>query len=262
MYRKLIDGFTFYNELDMLDFRLKELNSIVDKFIVVEATKTFQGNNKPLFFNENKNRFSKYTDKIIHIIIDDMPCGSNNWDREIHQRNGISRGFQNITNTDIVIIADLDEIPDINTLQNIKNNGLNEPIALEMDFYYYNLEVKCDHNWYLTKVLPYKNLLNKTPQEIRYAKHGSKETLKNIGHKVQAKGGWHFSYFGNENMIIQKIQSFSHSEFNKKKYLNAKTIKECIKKGEDIFFRGLPFNKIKIEDNHYLPKNHKMLIDF
>ena len=40
----IVDSFIFYNELDMLEFRLTELNDVVDYFVIVEATHTFSGN--------------------------------------------------------------------------------------------------------------------------------------------------------------------------------------------------------------------------
>ena len=64
----VIDTFMFYTELDMLEFRLKELNSVVDKFVLVESTKTFVGNDKPLYFEENKSLFKKYLHKILNFI--------------------------------------------------------------------------------------------------------------------------------------------------------------------------------------------------
>ena len=259
MDRKLIDGFTFYNELDMLEFRLKELDSIVDKFIIVEATKTHQGNDKPLFFDDNKNKFSKYKDKIVHIVVDDMPEGDDNWKRENHQRNAISNGLDKLNDTDLVIIGDVDEIPDTNTLKHLKENGLDSSVALEMDFYYYNLENKHNQKWYLAKVLPYGELRKSNPQDIRFSKSGTKDTLDKIEHKIQSNGGWHFSYFGDENMIINKIKNFAHSEYNEDTYLNSVVIKGCIEDGDDILFRGIKLQQIKIEDNNYIPKYYKML---
>lgn len=69
----IIDSFTFFNELNMLEFRLEELNEYVDYFVLVEATKTFSGNPKPLYFQENKDRYSKFLHKIIHVVVDDLP---------------------------------------------------------------------------------------------------------------------------------------------------------------------------------------------
>ena len=111
----IIDCFTFYNELNMLKFRFKELYEYVDYFILVEATTTFVGNNKELYFKNNKNMFSNYLDKVIHIIVDDMPKDENPWVDEKFQRNCIQRGIKKLKlkDDDILIISDCDEI--INT---------------------------------------------------------------------------------------------------------------------------------------------------
>ena len=110
---KLADCFTFYNELDMLDLRLAEMNDVATYFVLVEATKTYAGNDKPLYFAENKVRYSKYLDKIVHIVVDDFPETNNPWVRENFQRNAIDRGIARIKNEiDTLTICDLDEIPD------------------------------------------------------------------------------------------------------------------------------------------------------
>ena len=62
---KIIDAFTFYNELDLLLYRLTALDHIVDYFIIVEATKTHAGKDKPLFFEENKHLYGKFMNKIV-----------------------------------------------------------------------------------------------------------------------------------------------------------------------------------------------------
>ena len=71
--KKIYDCFLFFNELETLELRLEILNDIVDKFVIVESTVTFSGKEKKLFFNENKEKFKKFEDKIIHVIINDTP---------------------------------------------------------------------------------------------------------------------------------------------------------------------------------------------
>ena len=128
---KIIDCFIFYNELDLLTYRFNLLNDIVDYFIIVESTHTFIGKEKKLVFNENKHLFENFSDKIIHIIVDDLPykhpninIGNNDvWNNEFFQRNAISRGIsyiKNLDQSDVIILADLDEIPDPYTLDKIK----------------------------------------------------------------------------------------------------------------------------------------------
>ena len=65
----IYDCFTFFNELDLLDIRLHELASTVDVFVLAEAPLTFQGQPKPLVFQEHRNRYRTYLDKIRHVVV-------------------------------------------------------------------------------------------------------------------------------------------------------------------------------------------------
>ena len=95
----IYDCFTFFNELDLLEIRLNVLNGCVDKFVLVEMGKTHTGKDKPLVFEQNKERFSIFKDKIIHIIVDDYPeleksesdGYGNKWLLENYQRDAIMR---------------------------------------------------------------------------------------------------------------------------------------------------------------------------
>jgi beta-1,4-mannosyl-glycoprotein beta-1,4-N-acetylglucosaminyltransferase len=95
---KIIDAFTFYNELDLLLYRLTALDHVVDYFIIVEATKTHTGKDKELFFENNKHLYEKFLPKIIHIIDEDLLVpdisAGQQWYNEIHQRDDIYRGLQ------------------------------------------------------------------------------------------------------------------------------------------------------------------------
>ena len=72
----IYDCFIFFNELDLLEIRLSELYNYVDYFVIVEANKTFKGKSKPFYFEENKQKYKKYLDKIIHVKVYDMPKSS------------------------------------------------------------------------------------------------------------------------------------------------------------------------------------------
>jgi beta-1,4-mannosyl-glycoprotein beta-1,4-N-acetylglucosaminyltransferase len=88
---RIYDAFTFYNELDLLELRLEELYDYVDYFVIVESDRTFTNIPKPYYFEDNKNRYSKYLDKIRHFKIT-SPGHKNPWDNECHQRNELKRG--------------------------------------------------------------------------------------------------------------------------------------------------------------------------
>lgn len=257
---KIIDAFIFYNELKMLKFRLTELYDVVDYFIIVESTSTFIGKEKELYYEKNKDDFSKFKDKIIHIIVNDMPNDKNAWNNEYHQRRCIDRGINklNLNNNDIIIITDCDEIPNPKILNYIKNNDINFDLCkLQMELYYYNLECQSKDNWYYGTIIKYQKYKEiKDPQNIRFILN--KDTI------VLKEGGWHFSYFGDINFIKNKIKNFSHQEYNNDKYLNDEKIKEQIEKCDDIFFRNNKevhnLHKKNIEENNNLPKHYKLLI--
>ena len=253
---KIIDCFIFYNELDLLTYRFNLLNDILYYFIIIESTHTFIGKEKNLVFNENKHLFENFSDKIIHIIVDDLPykhpninIGNNDvWNNEFFQRNAISRGInciKDLSQTDVIIISDLDEIPDPRVLDKIKKGNIIVDInILEMDFYYYNLNTRIPYKWQLCKIISYKkyNELNISCNDIR-----------NTNCSKILNGGWHLSYFGDKYFIQNKIQNFSHQEVNIGEFTDLAKIEKRIQDKTDLFDRRCNIDIIKIEDNTYLP---------
>jgi beta-1,4-mannosyl-glycoprotein beta-1,4-N-acetylglucosaminyltransferase len=249
--KKLIDCFTFYNELEMLELRLTEIYDVVDKFLIIEADKTFKGDNKRFIFEENKWRFTKFLDKIIHIKIIIPDYLDNAWDREKFQRNSFMNTLYslNLGNDDLVVITDVDEIPNPSVLSYIKSYNTKGLYKLEMDMYFANLYNKYTANkWYHPKIVDWETLKSRTPEECRL----------NFNCQWWENAGWHFSYFGGTDMIVNKLDSFSHQEYNKPEYKNKETIKERVEKGLDIL-SDYQYTKINPEDNTNLPKNWRML---
>ena len=106
----IYDCFTFFNEYTILDIRLNTLYDYVDKFIIVEATRSHQNLPKPLYFEENKDKYIKFLDKIIHVVIDSYPEHSY-FSYEAHQRDEIYTKLKGVaSDDDIVFISDADEI--------------------------------------------------------------------------------------------------------------------------------------------------------
>ena len=124
---KLIDCFTFFNELDLLEIRLKYLYDVVDYFVIVEADTSFNGDAKQMVFRDNIDRFEPFISKIIFVPIS-MKNFENKkkvaWKREEYQRNCIQKGIDTLKlkDTDLIIISDIDEIPNKDILINLKNN--------------------------------------------------------------------------------------------------------------------------------------------
>jgi beta-1,4-mannosyl-glycoprotein beta-1,4-N-acetylglucosaminyltransferase len=249
----------------MLKFRLEYLYDTVDKFVIVEATRTHAGNSKPLYFEQNKHEFSKYTDKIIHVIVNDMPMPyhivktkdtniSDAWIREHFQRQCIDRGVQtlNLTLEDVLIISDCDEIPDKNTISIYKTEPLQLGIgSLNQALFSYNFHLRNISDWQYAKVCTYQSYLNigRSLNKIRYS-----------GDFVINNGGWHCSYFGDIAFIKNKLQQFAHQEYNNLHYTSDENILKCMQSNQDVFGNSKDFKYIEILSSTYLPDNYQYLM--
>jgi beta-1,4-mannosyl-glycoprotein beta-1,4-N-acetylglucosaminyltransferase len=234
------DCFTFFNELDILEMRLNILSDVVDKFVLVEADRTFSNMKKPLFFEKNQRRYSQFLDKIVHIKIVDYPEYKDAWNMEYYQRNKIADGICCCDIDDIILVSDVDEIPNPKAIKYYKENktGL---YALIQEYYNYYLNYKrCFFKtWDLAKITHYDDItkLNYTPQQLRDSKTD----------KVIQNGGWHFSYLGGIDAIKYKIGAFSHQEYNNEKYTSDSILEEKIRRGLDIYNRkDYRFKPVKI----------------
>jgi beta-1,4-mannosyl-glycoprotein beta-1,4-N-acetylglucosaminyltransferase len=218
------DAFTFFNELDVLDIRLYELNPVVDRFVLVEGTRTFSGKPKPLYFDQHRSDFKRYLSKITHVVVDDLPGEHvvDRWQRETQQRNAITRGLS-CEPSDILMISDVDEIPEREAVRALAEM-CDRPIGLLQRLYYYWLNCEFG-DWLGTTMLP-ADLLT-TPQAIRE----QRGTIARTSHV-----GWHFSFLGD---VIHKIESFSHHEVDLPRYKDPETVDENRRMGYDPFGREL-----------------------
>jgi beta-1,4-mannosyl-glycoprotein beta-1,4-N-acetylglucosaminyltransferase len=246
----VIDCFTFFNELNLLEIRLNELYDDIDYFVLVEATKTQSFIDKPFHFEENKNRFSKFLDKIIHIKVAEYPVFNHIWGMENYQRNKIIDGLKKISNiakSDIVLISDLDEIPSKNSIKKIKDSNF-ECGSLMLDFRAYFLNYKAKRDWIGT-VYTRAELFNKfSPQDFR----NKKDYLPILENGIL--NGWHLSWMGGVKKIWEK--SFSCIEpFDKTKIVPfeifEKEFNELIARGSFIHLENLN----RIGEEFYVEKN-------
>lgn len=254
---KLIDCFIFYNEVDLLTFRLNILKDIVNTFIIVEANQTFMGKDKPLFSQQLSSLFSDLSGQIIHVVID-LPFRENNlstaadqqWLNEKFQRNYISQILRELKldNNDIILLSDIDEIPDPITISKIQDGSISVSVnKLEQDLYYYNLRSRFINKWYHAKVIRHSVFeeLRMTCNDIRHHEC----------HSIP-QGGWHLSYFGNKEFIRNKLQNFSHSEHNIPETTDLTNIQRCIDKTECLVGKSFEIHSIPLCENQYLPPEY------
>jgi len=206
----IYDCFTFFNEEDLLEIRLNHLYDHVDFFVLSEATVTHSGKPKPLFFEENQSRYERFLDKIIHIVVKDMPVDvakerNNRWILENFQRNTLKDGLRYIQDNDMVMISDLDEIPRIEVLG---QHG----IFIQTPYMYY-LNVRAGGDWPGTMSMPYKEFRDNWKslgQSLR--------DQRNVYSLRIPNAGWHFGWLGGYEMVKAKVEAFAHSEFDNETY--------------------------------------------
>ncbi len=267
---KLIDCFMYFDEDLVLDIRLNTLNDKVDKFIIAEATKDHAGENKKLNFRiEN---FSKFKDKIHYLIIEDLPTNVESKKKDWHenhmrdqfQRNSIERGYKEYGDDDLIMISDIDEIPDPKKLQEFNINN-KYACFLQKNFQSkINLLNISHEDWPGTKICQKKYL--KSPQWLRNLKTKKKPFWKIFSRKMQIinNGGWHFSFLKDPEAIKKKITSYSHQEYNTKEFTNIDSIRKKISLGEDLFNRKISYKKLEIDKSfpEYIVKNKEKFKDW
>ena len=274
----IYDCFQFFNELDILKIRLHVLSPVVDRFVISEATETFSGLKKPLYYEENKAMFAEFEDKIIHVVVEDTPQGGTH-ERDTFQKNAVTRGLAGCTDDDIVIFSDLDEIPNPDKIREILQNFQEDKIyhfAQRLFYCYLNMEEVSGSllsyagefegvarkQWIGTKMLSYKLLREQhlLLGELRFPER------KEIGIRVE-DGGWHFGYMGGHGekdirkRVQEKVVSAAHQEYNSKHVLS--NVTDQIKDGKDIFGRNAQFVRCEIDESFpaYI-REHQKELDF
>ena len=246
----IYDCFMYFDEDLLLDLRLNILNNYVSKFVISEATYTHNGSPKKLNFNINN--FKKFKDKIKYIIVDNQPPNIlkitknddlgkkgqklilNGYARDNYQRNRLYDGIIEAEDNDIVIVSDLDEIPN---LKNINFNKIkNKIIQFKQKMFYYKFNLyhpKLD--WYGTKACRKKNLIS--PQWLRNikSKKYSKFRLDLIFNKKKytdiffvLNGGWHFTCIRTAENLEYKLSNFAHHYEFEQSGLCIKQLKKMI----------------------------------
>jgi beta-1,4-mannosyl-glycoprotein beta-1,4-N-acetylglucosaminyltransferase len=266
---RIYDCITYFDEEVLLNFRLNCLNKYVDKFVIVECQYTHRGIKKN--FNLDLKKIKKFKDKIIYIKVSGKPSNLkiikasdtqndvnikhilNGYIWDHFQRNKIVEGLKNCDPNDIIMISDLDEIPN---LKNVNFSRINEKLIFfrqRILFYKFNLLYK-DRFWFGTRACKKKNLVS--PQWIRDVKHKkysffrfdllfSKRKYFDIFHVEN--GGWHYTNLKSAKDILKKLMNYAHYLEFKLSKIKLKNIKKMILERKAIYNhevdqRGNKFN--------------------
>ena len=259
----IYDCFSYLDEDLLLNLRLNILDKYVDYFVIVEGNKTWQNNPKEFKFNINK--YEKFKDRIIYIKVTDLPDGQDPYLRENHQRNSILKGLVNSKDTDVIIISDLDEIPNPQVFKNFKKE-MRFAVFKQKHFYYkFNLQSKNNPYWLGSRVCLKEYL--KSPQwlrDLKFKKRPFWRLDKFRLNNIIENGGWHFCNLKKPESLLYKYKNLCETNdpihFKEKideKYLNIDEISSRVSKGEDIIGRKDNFVKIPLDNSfpEYLINN-------
>jgi len=254
----IYDCFIYNGEFKMLNFRLHELRDLVDYFVIAESDHTFKGDKRELAYPEQRKAFDTFESKIIYLRHSAVPH-PDPWANETDLRNHLAVGLlsRKLYPEDVIVLSDVDEIPDTCTLERIRRVNFSGIGTFYQNFHYYNLRCRSTRKWCGSTFFNYgSGYLKLGFQQLRENRHH----LPKVGSDGDfTSGGWHLSYFGDPQAIIQKIRSFSHQEFNRPRYTDPKVIEDCIRNGRDLLFRKEEQFET-IDNPTYVPK-HASLLD-
>jgi len=250
----IYDAFPFFNELDLLEVRLHELGEVADWFVLVESTWTHSNQPKPLYYQENRERFRKFHSKIIHIVLRELPARRDPWSLERYQRDCLARGLTGCSPRDVVLVSDVDEIPRAEAVRDVVaglkfDDGrctravhawLRRPrvarllrvwlkkrhpfvhVFEQVPFHFFvNCRITRPPHWYGTRLVHYRDF-------------GRASDLRRWRGKVVRNGGWHFSWLGGVERIRAKVEAYAHQEFNTPEFMDPKRLAEGLAHGHNV----------------------------
>ena len=273
---RIYDCFMYFDEEIVLETRLNYLNKHVDYFVIVESCYTHKGDRRILKFNINN--YPEFKNKIIYKVYDEVPSkiskvlGEDDENtksvkyimnaiyRENAQRNYISEAIKDAAEQDIILISDVDEIPN---LSKINFNQISEKIILfKQDIFYYKFNLKLPNtNWVGTKGCKKKYLKN--PQWLRNIKDRKYSFFridayfsenKYIDVKTINDGGWHFTNIKSAEEIEHKMKSYLHHREFDLKPIDVKGIKKIMENRQAIYDLGVDKRLNKIGTGSKLEK--------
>ena len=247
---KLIDCFMYFNEKDIVYLRIKELYDTVDYFVINEATKTHQGQDKELSFWKDE-RLQEFKDKIAYSPIEldgrfdilmlkffpDAKIGAKEHEQRIRLFEQIEK--LNLSDEDIIMISDCDEIPNKNIFQDIIKYPI---VALNQMFFVHYINIYTNKNVTGTVACKYEGL-----KYLNTLSFGMGLQLlrrdKDFMPRIE-NGGWHYSYMGGAKSVSQKVISTYDGNLNsewKTKESSNILIQESIKNKKS------PFSQMPLE---------------
>ena len=258
---------------------IRDRYDLVDHFVITECPYTIMGDEKPLYYWENRKRFDKFNDKVIHDVMEDIPDNFNDY----IERNGYHTPYGNIDKNcghryidipiryqrdiyardytaysiekagakseDVIITSDADEIINPLILQNMDwFDGYNHYVGLQRTFYY-KLNVLREEDWMGSRICNWFKLRDTSVDQLRQSHQDS--------YRIE-QGGWHWSYFGHINTIEQKLKACADSHHG------SEDLPEMVDMGKDPVGRSDLYGSVPIDDSfpEYIRNNQEKYSHF
>lgn len=212
---RLIDALPFRNELDLLELRLRELDALVDQWLVVQGEETHAGRPKPIVFDPDDARWSAWQARLTSLVVPRMPQAESRWEREHAPRHLMTATLMSdaYAADDLVIISDADEIPDGHAIEQMAPLVTDDTwVGFRPHLYQYYLNVRAPQWWSGIALASVATVRRIGVQAIRdQRKHPPILTPRGMG-------GWHFSYLGGVEAIRDKLAAYAHWEYDKPEF--------------------------------------------
>jgi hypothetical protein len=243
---KIYDCFLFFNELDLLELRLREHYDHVDHFVIGESNLSFTGQPKPYHLLDNWERFQPWADKIIRVEITDLdPSAPDAWRNEAQSRENLLRGLDTAEPNDIIFLSDCDEILRDTTWQRMRESTARE-FGFRMPMFYFRLNYMQTHptKWWEGGSAVRKGLLDQGIEALKTRNEpwGPMEYLRRSRHSIGVSemsvithAGWHFGWLGDDQAARNKLANFAHQELNRPDLLEKLDLELSISRGRGLF---------------------------
>ncbi|MGE3999282.1 MAG: hypothetical protein AB7I48_03620 [Planctomycetaceae bacterium] len=235
------DCFTFFNEYDLLQVRLMEHSPFVDQFVIAQGSHTFSGKPNPHRLDLTEQRFAPFASKITLINVSLKPAPCNAWENEYRQRDALLEAVA-WSDDDVLLLSDLDEIVSRNSWPAVLRRLRTDPVlSIRMGVFYYFINLRADREISVAKMA--------TGRACRSAGVTSQELRVSDAPDTEDICGWHFSYLGDEEFIRNKIQSFSHQEFNRREITDSGQIQRALRRQRDLFGRRIGYGWVPFDES-------------
>jgi hypothetical protein len=246
--------FYLHDEIDWLPVKLREMEGVVDKVIIIECPYDLKHRKKPLVYEENKAKFAKYADKIIHVIAEDKIVENVNMLRT--RAANCIQGFKDCKPDDIIIYSDPDVVFKRSTYEQILRTNMEQSeTMLVCDWYEYYMDYYMTvAKFFCCSALLYKNTVDSEWSTV--------DRHKPVGTVIN-DAGWHFCKMGGVQKIIEHSDGYPHGNLDFRNFMEEEEIEKMIRHRMENSFSwegSFPNQKI-LECRPYNPTNYPMYVN-